>query len=82
MNNKAIPDQKKKKNVAKHEMRNAFKAAVEELVKLKPNIGSNDPDLRHEANTASMTVRKLMQDLHGKKDSAYICKVMKRYEIT
>ncbi len=70
------------KKATKREARRSFKEAVAELVRLKPNMGSNDPGLRAQADNASMTVRKMMQDLHGRNDSDYICKVMKRYEIT
>jgi len=70
------------KTTTKRDVRRAFKEAVQEFIRVRPNMGSLDTALRQEANNASMRVRTLMQDLHSRKDADYICKVFKRYEIT
>lgn len=69
-------------NSTKREVRRSFKEAVAEFVRVRPNMGSLDTKLRQEANNASMVVRTLMQELHSRNDSDYICKVMKRYKLT
>ena len=66
----------------KRDIRKKFKEAVERFVEVRGNMGSLDTAERQEANNASMAVRTLMQDLHARKDSDYICKVFKRYNLT